>query len=162
MEKINLLIVDDNIDNIFALEASLEQEALSIFTTTSPKEVLELCKKNEISIALVDVRMPEIDGFELLDLIKSDPLTDHIMVILITGYSTNSEHVVKGLSKGAVDYLFKPLDLYITIAKVNSLITLVNYQKEIQKKNQELEKYQEELFTAIEKTEMNRAIKENF
>jgi signal transduction histidine kinase len=162
MENINLLIVDDNVDNIMALEASLEQEVLTIFTTTSPKNVIQLCIDHDISIALIDVKMPEMDGFELLDIIKKDPLTEHIMVILITGYSMSSEHVVKGLSKGAVDYLFKPLDLYITIAKVNSLITLVNYQKEIKKKNEELESYQDELFKAIDETEKSRIIKENF
>jgi signal transduction histidine kinase len=161
-DKINLLIVDDNADNIMALEASLEREELNIFTTTSPKSVLQICTDNGISIALIDVKMPEIDGFELLDMIKKNPLTEHTMVILMTGYSMSPEHVLIGLGKGAVDYLFKPLDLYITIAKVNSLITLVNYQKEIQKKNKELESYQEELFKAIEQTEKSRIVKENF
>ena len=161
-DKINLLIVDDNADNIMALEASLEREELNIFTTTSPKSVLQICMDNGISIALIDVKMPEIDGFELLDMIKKNPSTEHTMVILMTGYSMSPEHVLKGLGKGAVDYLFKPLDLYITIAKVNSLITLVDYQKEIQKKNKELESYQEELFKAIEQTEKSRIVKENF
>jgi signal transduction histidine kinase len=161
-EDIHLLIVDDNINNVEVLEASLEQEGLKIFTTTSPKDVMQICIDNDIAIALIDIKMPEIDGFELLDLIKNNPVTEHIMVILITGYSVRPEHVVKGLSKGAVDYLFKPLDLYITIAKVNSLITLVNHQREIHKKNSELETYQKELIKAIEKTEKSKIIKENF
>ena len=161
-EIINLLIVDDNADNIMALESSLEREELNIFTTTSPKNVIQTCIDKDISIALIDVKMPEIDGFELLDMIKGNPLTEHIMVILVTGYSMSSEHVVKGLSKGAVDYLFKPLDLYITNAKVNSLIILVNYQKEIKKKNDELELYQDELYKSIEKTEKSKVITENF
>ncbi|TSJ36468.1 response regulator [Mucilaginibacter corticis] len=162
MEVINILIVDDNADNLHALELSLERDNVVIFSTTSPGNVLKICAENDISIALIDVKMPDIDGFQVLEMIKSDPLTAHIMVILITGYSMSSEHVVKGLSNGAVDYLFKPLDLYITIAKVNSLITLVNYQKEIKKKNEELEVYQHELFKAIRKTEKSKIIKENF
>jgi signal transduction histidine kinase len=161
-EIINLLIVDDNADNIMALESSLEREELNIFTATSPRNVVQTCIDKDISIALIDVKMPEIDGFDLLDMIKENPLTEHIMVILITGYSMNSGDVVKGLNKGAVDYLFKPLDLYITIAKVDSLITLVNYQKEIKKKNEELELYQHELHKSIEKTEKSKAITENF
>jgi signal transduction histidine kinase len=161
-KNINILIVDDKIDNAMMLEASLERKGLNIFTTTSPKNVMQLCIDSDISIALIDVKMPEMDGFELLDLIKSNPLTKHIMVILITGYSMNSEDVVKGLSKGAVDYLFKPLDLYITTAKVNSLITIINHEREIKKKNSELESYQEELFKAIEQAENSRTIKENF
>src|ERR1700677_906406 len=123
-ENINLLIVDDRADNIMVIEASLERDGLNIFTTTSPKDVIQICIDKDISIALIDVNMPELDGFDLLDLIKKNPLTEHIMVILITGYSMSSEYIVKGLSKGAVDYLYKPLDLYIVNAKVNSLITL--------------------------------------
>jgi signal transduction histidine kinase len=161
-KNINILIVDDKIDNVMMLEVALEREGSNIFTTSSPKNVIQLCIDKNISIALIDVKMPKMDGFELLDLIKSNPLTKHIMVILITGYSMNSEDVVKGLSKGAVDYLFKPLDLYITTAKVNSLITLINHEREITKKNSELESYQEELHKALEQAEKSKAIKEDF
>ena len=161
-EIINILIVDDSHDNLMVLESSLEKDGLKIFTTSSPKEVIDICIENDISIALIDINMPELNGFELLDLIKDNPLTNKIMVILITGYSMNSEDVVKGLNNGAVDYLFKPLDLYITTAKVNSLVAIVNYQREIHEKNIELENYQGELFKAIEQAEKNKAVKENF
>jgi signal transduction histidine kinase len=161
-EKINIILVDDRADNILALESALEGDAVDIFTTTDPKEVLDMCIRCSISIALIDVKMPEIDGFELLHILKDNPETSHIMVVLMTGYSTNSEHVIKGLTGGAVDYLFKPLDLYITIAKVNSLITLVNYQKEVELKNEELINYQEGLYRAIKDTEHDKVIKENF
>jgi len=160
--NVNILIVDDSIDNLMVLEASLEKDGLEIFTTSSPKEVISICLEKDISIALIDIKMPELSGFELLNLIKRNPLTNKIMVILITGYSMASADVVKGLNSGAVDYLFKPLDLYITIAKVNSLVAIVNYQREIQKKNIELENYQGELFKAIEQAEKNKAVKENF
>jgi signal transduction histidine kinase len=161
-DNINLLIVDDSLDNIMALEAGLEADGLTIFTTTSPKTVEKLCIDNNISIALVDIKMPELDGFELLDMIKTNPKTEHIRVILITGYSMSSEDVLKGLNKGAVDYLFKPLDLHITIAKVKSLITLISNEHEIIKKNSELETYQKELFMAIKQTEKSKLLKENF
>lgn len=161
-EIINILIVDDSYDNLMVLESSLEKDGLKIFTTSSPKEVIDICIENDISIALIDINMPELNGFELLDLIKDNPLTSKIMVILITGYSMNSADVVKGLNNGAVDYLFKPLDLYITTAKVNSLVAIVNYQREIHEKNIELENYQGELFKAIELAEKNKAVKENF
>jgi signal transduction histidine kinase len=161
-KSINIIIVDDKIDNVMVLEASLEREGLQIFTTTSPLDAVQLCIDNNISIALIDVKMPEIDGYELLDLIKKNPLTEHILVIMITGFSMDSEDVVKGLRKGAVDYLFKPLDLYITTAKVNSLITIVNHEREIQRKNSELESYQTELQKALEQAEQSRIVKENF
>ena len=158
----NLLIVDDKPEIVFALEASLERNNLNIFKTTLPQDALKLCVDHDISIALIDIKMPVLDGFEILDLIKKNPLTQHIMVILMTAYSTSSEHVLKGLNKGAVDYLFKPLDMYITIAKVNSLITLVEHQKEIERKNIELQNYQQDLFATIALLEKTKAEKENF
>lgn len=161
-QSVNILIVDDSLDNLMMLEAALEREDLKIFTTTNPLSVPGLCLKHDISIALIDIKMPELSGFELLELLKADPLTSKIIVILITGYSMSSEDVVKGLNNGAVDYLFKPLDLYITIAKVNSLIAIVNYQREIHLKNIELENYQAELFRAIDTAEKNKVVKENF
>ncbi len=159
---INLIIVDDNTENLYLLSSILEQDGLKIITTTYPKKVSQLCIDHDVSIALIDVHMPQMDGFELLDQLKANPLTEHIMVVLMTGYSVGSEYVVKGLSKGAVDYLFKPLDMYVTLAKVNSLITLVNHQREIERKNQELQNYQEELFKALEETEKSKIVKENF
>jgi signal transduction histidine kinase len=161
-ENINILIVDDSRENVLVLEQSLERKEINILTTTSPSCALQLCSANDIDIALIDVHMPQMDGFELLDMIKRNPLTQHIMVVLITGYSMNSADVVKGLSKGAIDYLFKPLDLYITIAKVDSLITQVNYQREIKRKNIELENSRQELVKAVETAEKSRTVKENF
>jgi signal transduction histidine kinase len=161
-KNVNILIVDDSIENIMALEASLEADNVTIFTTTSPKTVEQLCIDHSISIALIDVKMPEMDGFELVDILKANPKTAHVMIILITGYSMGSEDVVKGLNKGAADYLFKPLDLYITLAKVNSMITLINHKDEIIQKNSELETYQKELFDAIKQTEKSKLLKENF
>jgi len=63
-KNINILIVDDKIDNAMMLEAALEREGSNIFTTTSPKNVIQLCIDKNISIALIDVKMPEMDGFE--------------------------------------------------------------------------------------------------
>lgn len=161
-EKVNILIVDDKIENIIALEALIQRDDIKIITTTSPNEALRLCWQNEISIALVDVQMPEMDGFELVDIIKSNPKTRDILVVFVTAISTETKYAVKGLSTGAVDYLYKPLDPYITNAKVDSLITLVRTQLEIKRKNVELERYQEELIIARDQAEKGKKIKERF
>lgn len=161
-ERINILIVDDRIENIIALEALIQRNDINIITTTSPNEALRLCWQNEISIALVDVQMPEMDGFELVEIIKSNPKTRDILVVFVTAISTETKYAVKGLSTGAVDYLYKPLDPYITNAKVDSLITLVRTQLEIKRKNIELENYQEELIIARDQAEKGKKIKERF
>ncbi|AMR33181.1 hybrid sensor histidine kinase/response regulator [Mucilaginibacter sp. PAMC 26640] len=138
---INILIVDDKEQNIIALEALLKRNDIRLLSTTSPNEALKLAWENHISIALVDVQMPEMDGFELVEMLKSNPRTRDILVIFVTAISKESKYAVKGLTAGAVDYLYKPLDPYITSAKVDSFIQLARQQEEIKQKNNELEDY---------------------
>ncbi|MEO5911261.1 MAG: response regulator [Pelobium sp.] len=141
MQKINILIVDDREENIIALEALIQRSDINIITTTSPNEALKLAWESEISIALVDVQMPEIDGFELVEMLKSNPRTKDILVIFVTAISKETKYAVKGLGTGAIDYLYKPLDPNITAAKVDSFIQLAKAQMEIKNKNEELSNY---------------------
>ena len=139
MIPINILIVDDREENIVALEALLERDDIRIHSTTSPNEGLKLAWENPISIALVDVQMPEMDGFEFVEMLKSNPRTKDILVIFVTAISKEPKYAVKGFGAGAVDYLYKPLDPYITSAKVDSFIQLARYQAEIKQKNEDLQ-----------------------
>jgi PleD family two-component response regulator len=141
MTPINILIVDDREENIIALEALLKRNDICLFATTSPNEALKIAWENNISIALVDVQMPEMDGFELVEMLKSNPRTKDIMVIFVTAISKESKYAVKGFGAGAVDYLYKPLDPYITSAKVDAFVQLARQQAEILEKNEELQAY---------------------
>ncbi|MDR6944629.1 hybrid sensor histidine kinase/response regulator [Mucilaginibacter pocheonensis] len=141
MTPVNILIVDDREENIIALEALLKREDIRIFSTTSPNEALKIAWETHIAIALVDVQMPEMDGFELVEMLKSNPRTRDIMVIFVTAISKEAKYAVKGLGTGAVDYLYKPLDPYITSAKVDSFVHLARSQAEIKLKNQELQNF---------------------
>ena len=125
---INILIVDDKKDNIITLEALLKRDDIKIHSTTSPNEALRIAWEKPISIALVDVQMPEIDGFELVQMLKSNPRTKDILIIFVTAISKDVKYVVKGFGAGAIDYLYKPLDPYITSEKVYSFIQLARYQ----------------------------------
>jgi PAS domain S-box-containing protein len=138
---INILIVDDREENIVALEALLKRNDIKLFSTTSPNEALKMAWEHNIAIALVDVQMPEINGFEFVEMLKSNPRTRDILVIFVTAISKETKYVVKGLGVGAVDYLYKPLDPYVTSAKVDSFIQLARAQAEIRLKNEELENY---------------------
>lgn len=162
MEKINILIVDDRPENIIALEALLQREDINIISTTNPNEALRISWEMDIAIALVDVQMPEMDGFELVEILKSNPRTKEILIIFVTAISKETKYAVKGLNTGAVDYLYKPLDPYVTSAKVDSFIQLVRNEREIKRKNHELETYQKELIKAKEQAEQGKRIKENF
>ena len=162
MEKINILIVDDRPENIIALEALLERDDVNLISTTLPNEALRLAWEMDIAIALVDVQMPEMDGFELVEILKSNPRTKDILVIFVTAISTDTKYAVRGLNAGAVDYLYKPLNPFVTSAKVDSFIQFVRTQRDILQKNKELELYQKELIKAKELAEQGKKIKENF
>lgn len=142
MFPINILIVDDREENIITLEALLQNtEDVVLYKTTSPNEALRIAWEKSISIALVDVQMPEMDGFELVEMLKHNPKTRDILIIFVTAISKEIKHAIKGYGAGAVDYLYKPLDPYITLAKVDSFIQLAKNQNEIKKKNEELANY---------------------
>ena len=139
MSPVNILIVDDREENIIALCALLDRDDIRLFTTTSPNEGLKMAWENQISIALIDVQMPEMDGFEFVEMLKSNPRTKDILVIFVTAISKDVKYAVKGFGVGAVDYLYKPLDPFITSAKVDSFIQLAQYNAEIKLKNEELQ-----------------------
>jgi PAS domain S-box-containing protein len=141
MTPINILIVDDREENIIALEVLLSRNDIRLFSTTSPNDALKIAWDNPISIALVDVQMPEMDGFELVEMLKSNPRTKDILVIFVTAISKETKYAVKGFGAGAVDYLYKPLDPYITSAKVDAFIQLARTQEEIKQKNDELQNF---------------------
>lgn len=141
MTPVNILIVDDREENIIALEALLERDDIKLFSTTSPNEALKIAWETNIAIALVDVQMPEMDGFELVEMLKSNPRTKDILVIFVTAISKEAKYAVKGLGTGAVDYLYKPLDPYITSAKVDSFVQLARTQADVRQKNEELQNY---------------------
>ncbi|GAA4318991.1 hypothetical protein GCM10023149_17420 [Mucilaginibacter gynuensis] len=141
MTPVNILIVDDREENIIALEALLKRDDIKIHSTTSPNEALRIAWETQISIALIDVQMPEMDGFELVEMLKSNPRTRNILVIFVTAISKETKYAVKGLGVGAVDYLYKPLDPYITSAKVDAFIQLARFQEDIKQNNEELQNF---------------------
>ena len=157
-ELINVLIVDDIIENIIALEALLQRDDINLITTTSPNEGLRLCWEHDISIALIDVQMPEMDGFELVTMLKGNPRTRDILVIFVTAIFKEAKYAVKGLETGALDYLYKPLDANITVAKIDSFIKMIKNQREVKR----MESQQAKLIAAKDKAELAKRVKENF
>ncbi|MGO3653333.1 MAG: response regulator [Sphingobacterium sp.] len=163
MKMIKILILDDKEENIISLHALLKDiEKVSIINATDPNEALKICWRGDISIALVDVQMPEINGFEFVSLLKSNPKTSHIMVIMVTAISKEDKYLLQGLERGAVDYLYKPLNPEITIAKVKSFMQQIWIQQELIQKNKELEESKIELLKAKEEAVQARKSKEIF
>ena len=117
-QRANILIVDDRQDNIFAMEQLLEDMEVNIFTAKSGNEALRLMLSTEFALVLLDVQMPEMDGFEVATLMRENDQTKNIPVIFVTAISKEDKHVFKGYDSGAVDYLFKPIKPEILRSKV--------------------------------------------
>jgi len=137
--KVNVLIVDDKIENLFALEKMLAGDDRVFHKATSWKIGLKLLLNKEIALILLDVQMPDLDGFEVANLLKSNPKTKNIPILFVTAISKEARYVIQGYDSGGVDYLFKPLDVDITRAKVNTFIRLYKQQRGLHVKNEELE-----------------------
>ncbi len=122
--KPDILIVDDRAENLVALEALLEDCAATVHKASSGNEALSLMLKQEYALVLLDVQMPEMDGFEVAELMRRHERTAHIPIIFVTAISKEQRYVFKGYEVGAVDYLFKPLDPVILRGKVNIFLDL--------------------------------------
>ncbi|HOJ43632.1 MAG TPA: response regulator, partial [Syntrophorhabdaceae bacterium] len=107
LENKRVLVVDDNPDIIGALSDFLELNGCKIFTATTGKEAIDVVKHQDIEVVLLDVRLPDINGVNLLDVLKKENPT--IAVIMMTGYSTHKD-IIDAMKKGASDFLLKPFE----------------------------------------------------
>ena len=115
-----ILLVDDRPENLLSLEEILTKPNRKFILAHSGNEALKLVLKNEdIGLIMLDVQMPDMDGFEVARLLKANSKTKDIAIIFVTAISKEDQYVLKGFEEGAVDYLQKPLDINITRAKVN-------------------------------------------
>jgi len=130
-QPLRLLVVDDTPENIIALEALLRRDGLEILTASSGREALELLLVHEVALALLDVQMPEMDGFELAELMRGSARTRHVPIIFVTAGARDPQRVFKGYESGAVDFLFKPLDPHILRSKVGVFLDLAEQREEL-------------------------------
>ena len=118
-----VLVVDDVLANVKLLEARLSAEYFDVVTANCGTQALEICERAECDIVLLDVMMPDIDGFEVCRRLKSNPKTHFIPVIMVTALDSPSDRV-RGLDAGADDFLTKPVSDVVMIARVRSLTRL--------------------------------------
>ena len=118
-----VLVVDDVSANVRLLEARLSAEYFDVTTASNGAEALTLCERGECDIVLLDVMMPDMDGFEVCRRLKSNPATHHIPVVMVTALDQPSDRV-RGLDVGADDFLTKPVNEMALISRVRSLTRL--------------------------------------
>ncbi|MCP4545051.1 MAG: hybrid sensor histidine kinase/response regulator [bacterium] len=125
---INILLVDDRPENLYALESVLEEPGLNLIKASSGDEALRVVLEQDFALILLDVQMPGMDGFEVAELLRSNDLTKRIPIIFVTAISKEQRNVFKGYEAGAVDYIFKPLDQHILKSKVRIFSELKRIQ----------------------------------
>jgi two-component system, cell cycle response regulator len=118
-----VLVVDDVPANVKLLEARLSAEYFDVVTAMSGAEALAICERAECDLVLLDVMMPDLDGFEVCRRLKTNPATHHIPVVMVTALDQSSDRV-RGLEAGADDFLAKPISELALIARVRSLARL--------------------------------------
>jgi PAS domain S-box-containing protein len=127
-----ILLVDDRSDNLLALEAILEPLGLRLVSVTTATAALKELLRGDFACILLDVQMPELDGFELAQLIKQRERSQHIPIIFVTALSKDQRHVYRGYLAGAVDYIFKPIDPDILRSKVSVFVDLWQKGEQLQ------------------------------
>ena len=153
MGKVKILLVDDHPENLIALEAILESPLYDLVRAQSGREALKhLLKEDDFALILLDVFMPELDGFETAALIKKRPKLDHIPIIFLTAVNKEERMVFKGYSIGAVDYVLKPFEPVILKSKVAVFAELFRNREQI--------KWQSELLRQNERRENARKLLE--
>jgi two-component system sensor histidine kinase/response regulator len=144
-KKHTLLLIDDKPENLMALKSILDLPEREIISCLSGSEALQILLKKKVSLILVDVQMPDIDGYEFVKIIKSHPDTVSIPTIFVTSISNEQKYLSKAYDLGAIDFLSKPLNTEITRKKVESFLKIWDYDQELKKLNETLAQKNEEL-----------------
>src|SRR5579862_2941973 len=121
--RMKILLVDDTPENLVSLEAALIGLGEELVMVHSGKEALRRLLIDDFAVILLDVRMPEMDGFETAELIRSRPRSRQTPILFLTGYR-NEEHLFRGYDLGAVDFLFKPIVPEVLRSKVAVFVDL--------------------------------------
>jgi two-component system sensor histidine kinase/response regulator len=143
--KANILLVDDRPENLLALDAVLDKLAQNVVKAHSGKEALRCVLDRDFAVIVLDVQMPEMDGFETAQLIRSRPRSQQTPIIFLTAFSKSDLFIFQGYSLGAVDYILKPFDPDILRAKVAVFVELFQKTEQVQQQAAQLEKLNKKL-----------------
>src|SRR5205085_2085866 len=134
-EKVNILLVDDRRENLLALEGILKNLDENLVKATPGGEALKYLLRNDVAVILLDVEMPDIDGFQTATLIREREKTRHTPIIFLTAISKSDIHVSQGYSIGGVDYIFKPFAPDVLKSKVSAFVEMFRQRQEVQRQS---------------------------
>jgi two-component system sensor histidine kinase UhpB len=141
----NILIVDDTEENLLYLEAVLKGDNFILLKAFSGQEALKISEGIELALAIIDVRMPEMSGYELAVRLNEKRSGEKVPVIFLTANFFDEIEIFKGYDSGAVDYIFKPIDKRILLGKINIFLDLFNQKKIVIRDSVQLKESAEEL-----------------
>jgi len=153
IEKSKILIVDDKIANLISLENALDDLNVQFVRALSGEEALELSLRYDFTLAIIDVQMPGMDGYETVEHLKSVKKTRYLPIIFVSAVYSDEFYVRKGMDVGAIDFIIKPIRSPLLIGKVRIFIELYSKQNQLEGLLKEKEAYTIELKEAKEKAE---------
>jgi diguanylate cyclase (GGDEF)-like protein len=140
MSRAKILIVDDRPENLLVLESLLDEPDIELIKADSGNEALRKILDHEFALVLLDVQMPDMDGYEVAELLRGNKKTRHVPIIFVTAKNKEDASIFKGYDSGAVDYLFKPLEPVILKSKVGVFLELYRHKEELLAKTHELDR----------------------
>ena len=146
--KIKILIVDDKPENLFALEKLLTKLDVKVIQALSGAEALGLAMEHDFCVAIVDIQMPEMDGYEFVELLRSNKSTANLPIIFVSAIYSDEYHHRKGYDAGAVDFMSKPIVGEILLSKVRVFMDLYHQRKALEVSNAMLSKRAVQMETA--------------
>src|SRR6202451_3268278 len=149
-EKVNVLLVDDQPDKLLAYEVILGELGENLVKTSSAREALQFLLKNEVAVVLVDVCMPDLDGFQLAAMIREHPRFRKTAIIFISAIHLTDVDRLRGYEMGAVDYVPVPVVPEVLRAKVRVFAELFRKTRELEQLNSKLERHVAERTAQLE------------
>lgn len=137
LPRIKCLLVDDLEENLLALGALLQRDDVELLTARSGSEALELLLTNDVALAFLDVQMPDMDGFELAELVRGSERTRHVPLIFVTAGARERQRLFKGYESGAVDFIYKPIESHILQNKADVFFQLYRQRQQLAHELQE-------------------------
>lgn len=138
-DRPKILIVDDRKENLIALRTILSELDAELVEATNGNDALAATLNNTFALAILDVQMPGMDGYELAEYMHGDPTTNKVPVIFLTANYSGKDKISRGYERGAVDYLIKPYDPFILLSKVGVFLKLYQQSVELKKYSDHLE-----------------------
>src|SRR5579872_6802401 len=138
-DKVNVLLVDDQPDKLLAYEVILEELGENLVKVSSGREALQFLLKNDVAVVLIDVCMPELDGFQLAAMIREHPRFRKTAIIFISAIHLTDVDRLRGYEMGAVDYVPVPVVPEVLRAKVRVFAELFRKTRELERMNLQLE-----------------------